>query len=163
MGAKRNFYLYFKPDDTAPHGGRFVLYSWDYDAAFVRAACYPSNCDPFTAVAGWYGPGGVRAKLATRLTRVFRPQYCAAMNSFLHDAYRPEWVDFIAGPLEPVMSAAPIPFVDGRDSMGQVFKRDPLTVDVWRTEVERVRTFMTTHRSAAQAQVDAACPTGGVP
>jgi spore coat protein CotH len=157
LGAKRNFYLYFKTDAAALHGGRFLIYSWDYDAALLHESCYPSNCDPFTAVTGWYGPAGVRAKLATRLTSVFKAEYCAAMNRFLHDVYRPEAVDELAGPLEPIISAETFPFADGVDTMGQKVKRDPLTSEEWKAEVAKVRDFIITHGAKAQAQVDAAC------
>lgn len=165
LGAKRNFYLYFKTDAEAPHGGRFQIYSWDYDAALLHESCYPSNCDPFTAVTGWYGPAGIRAKLATRLTTVFRSQYCTLMNSFLRDVYRPEKVDELAAAIEPVIAGESFSFADGTTSTGEKVKRDPLTPQEWQAEVAKIRDFIVSHGAKAQAQVDAACSLspGGAP
>jgi spore coat protein CotH len=157
VGAKRNFFLYFKPDPMAPHGGRFLVYSWDYDAAMVRAGCLPSSCDPFTSVATWYTGGG-RPALVVRLTHVFKDRYCAAMNSFLHDAYKPEIIDGFRVALAPAMAALPVPLQPMRSTMtAELVPRDPLTNDLWQTATQRLRDYMTTHGAAAQNQVNAAC------
>jgi spore coat protein CotH len=92
----RNFLLYFVPDAAAPHGGRFQVGSWDLDVAFQKASCYPSSCDPMTSTAGYYGPGGTRPKLYSRLTKVFKTEYCAAMKKFLTDVYKPAAADQMA-------------------------------------------------------------------
>jgi len=158
IGAKRNFFLYFKPDQAAPHGGRFVVYSWDYDAAMVRAGCLPSSCDPFTSVATWYTGGG-RPAIVLRLTKVFRDRYCTAMTAFLRDAYKPELVDGFAQVLEPALLGATIPFADAFDiAMNKFVPRDPLTHDVWQEKVMALRSYIASHRANAQMQVNAACP-----
>jgi hypothetical protein len=157
VGAKRNYYLYFRPEDASPHGGRFLVYSWDYDAAMNRAGCNPSSCDPFTAVATWYTGGG-RPALVLRLTNVFKDRYCAAMNAFLRDAYQPELVDGFAAVLGPVMSEMDIPFADRRTpDTAELVPRDPLTHDVWSMAVSSLRGYMVSHRTAAQNQVNLAC------
>ena len=161
LGAKRNFYLYFKVDEDAPHGGRFQIYSWDYDAAMLRESCYPSDCNPFDAVTGWYGPAGKRAKLAVRLTRVFRAEYCAAMNEFLHGPYKPSAIDQMVATLDHTIATETFPFVNGANADGTPMPRTPLSYDEWTASVEKIRNFITTHGAAAQAQVNAACNPGG--
>ena len=137
---ERNFLLYFVPDANAPHGGRFQLASYDFDTAFLAATCYPSSCDPFTATAGYFGPVGSRPKLATRLTRVFKSDYCAAMTDFLNTVFKPEVVDEMAAVIAPAM-------VD-----------DPTTImGDWQYSVDAYRAFIAEHGPAAQRQVDSAC------
>jgi spore coat protein CotH len=92
----RNYLLYFVPDAAAPHGGRFQVASWDLDVSFQKAKCYPSSCDPFTSTASYYGPGGTRPKLYSRLTTVFKTEYCTAMKNFLTNVYKPTAVDQMA-------------------------------------------------------------------
>lgn len=136
----RNYYLYFRPDESAPHGGRFVLYEWDLDTTFQRATCYPSSCAPMTAVAGWYGPLHSRPALAKRLTAVFKPELCAFMQAFLTEVYDPSLVDQMASVIEPGM-------VD-----------DPTdTPQAWQTEVEAIRSFIISHETDLQVQISAAC------
>jgi len=163
VGSKRNYYLYFKPEAGAPHGGRFSVYSWDLDAAFNRAGCLPSSCDPFTSVASWYTGGG-RARLVQRLIRVFKDRYCAAMRSFLSDLYDPGRVDRAAAVLETAMAGLPIPFVDRRDvATAQLVPREPLTHGAWSAAVATLRDYVAAHRAAAQAQVDARCSAASAP
>jgi spore coat protein CotH len=157
VGAKRNFYLYFRPEPEAPHGGRFLVYSWDYDAAMNRAGCNPSSCDPFTAVATWYTGGG-RAAVIIRLTKVFKERYCAMMNTFLRDAYKQEHVDGFVSTLAPVMSTMDIPFADMRSAVtAELTPRMPLTHDAWLTAVGKLREYLGSHRMAAQDQVNLLC------
>lgn len=138
---QRNFILYFVPDAAAPNGGRFQLSSWDLDVSFHTAKCYPSSCDPFTATAAYYGPGGTRAKLATRLTTVFRAEYCAAMKSFLGTVYKSTAVDEMSKVIESGMT------------------NDPSTSSsAWQSEVTTMRNFVNSHGTSAMTQVTAACP-----
>ncbi|MFC1642549.1 CotH kinase family protein [Myxococcota bacterium] len=137
---KRNFYLYFRPDSGAPHDGRFVVYSWDMDAAFHRQSCYPSNCDPMRSVSSFLGPRGARPKLVTRLTTAFKPEYCAAMQEFLSSVYRPSLVDDMAKVIEPGMA------------------NDPTTpFSKWQSEISRIRDFIVSHGAEAQSLVESAC------
>jgi len=157
VGAKRNYYLYFRPEEASPHGGRFLVYSWDYDASMIRAGCNPSSCDPFTAVATWYTGGG-RPALVVRLTSVFKDRYCATMNTFLRDAYHPELVDGFSAVLSPVMSKMDIPFADRRTTdTAELVPRDPLTHATWSMAVSTLRSYMVSHRAATQNQVNMAC------
>jgi spore coat protein CotH len=157
VGAKRNYYLYFRPDPMAPHGGRFLVYSWDYDAAMNRAGCNPSSCDPFTSVASWYTGGG-RPPLVIRLTNVFKERYCATMTSFLRDVYLPEHVDSVSAALAPVMTSMDIPFADRRTTdTAELVPRPPLTYETWSMAVSGLRSYMVMHRSAAQNQVNLVC------
>jgi hypothetical protein len=161
VGAKRNFFLYFRPEPEAPHGGRFLVYSWDYDAAMNRAGCNPSSCDPFTAVATWYTGGG-RAAIVLRLTRVFKERYCATMNTFLRDVYKQEHVDSFSSVLAPVMSSMDIPFADMRSAVtAELTPRAPLTHEAWMTAVGKLREYIGSHRTAAQGQVDVLCAGAG--
>jgi len=138
---QRNYLLYFVPDAAAPHGGRFQLSSWDLDVAFQKANCYPSSCDPLTATAGYYGPGGTRAKLATRLTTVFRTEYCQAMKDFLSKVYKPGLVDDMSAVIMPGMTNDPT-----------------TTMSSWQSTVSSMRSFITSHGSSAMTQVTTACP-----
>jgi hypothetical protein len=139
---ERNFLLYFVPDPTAPHGGRFQLASWDFDKSFHRAVCTPGNCDPFTSTAPFYAAnGGTRAKLATRLTSVFKSEYCVAMRDFLNEIFKPAAVDAMASVVAPGMS------------------NDPTTpTATWMSEVATMRAFIASHGPSALAMVNAACP-----
>ena len=140
FGARRNFFMYFLPDPEAPHGGRMKVWGWDYDTVLQRSTCVPGSCDPFTSVAGWFGPKGKRQKLVVRLTRVFKEQYCADLNSFLSDVYDPEKVDAMASVIEPAMMKDPV-----------------IDAEAWRAEVTKMREFVVQHASDMQALVDERC------
>lgn len=137
----RNYYLYFHPDASAPHGGRFILYEWDLDTTFHRATLYPSNCDPMTAVADWYGPLNSRPALVKRLTTVFGAELCAAMNEFLATVYDPSLVDEMASVIEPGMIDDPTD-----------------TQQAWQAEVDAIRSFIASHETELQGQIAATCP-----
>ncbi|HWA75260.1 MAG TPA: CotH kinase family protein [Polyangiaceae bacterium] len=146
VGARRNAYLYFLPDAAAPHGGRMMIWGWDYDTGMQRTSCtnpYKAGgvgCDPFTSVAGWFDLPGLRPELVTRLTNVFKPEYCAIMQSFLSDQYKPVLVDEMAALIEPVM----------KDSVSPSYAE-------WQTEVARMRTYVENQLVAQQALIDTAC------
>ncbi len=140
IGYNRNYYLYFKPDETAPHKGRFVVWSWDSDSAFQRQKCYPTSCDPLTSVSSFYGPRNGRSKFVTRLTTVFRTEYCSAMKSFL-TSYNPKVVDDMAAVLETGIQ-----------------NDKTVTAQEWQTDVSAIRTHMTNFRTTMQTQVNSACP-----
>jgi len=170
LGALRNYYLYFKPDVTAPHGGRFELYSWDYDVAFQHQAVYPASGDPFTTVTQWFFPSQ-RAKLAQRLTSEFKAEYCEAMYKFMSKAYDPDTIDKIARPLEPIVAnpalksstwplRSTIPCgdtggIDGGDA--GVCKGEPQTLQSWQTEVRAIHDFIISNKAKMTAVVTAAC------
>jgi spore coat protein CotH len=150
-GTLRNYFLYFKADPTSVHGGRFVIYSWDYDTAFQHSGCYPTSCDPLVSVASWFGPARGRAALVKRLTTEFRAEYCAAMNAFLKNTYKPKLVDDLTSVLAPIVTTSPF-----------MLAKAPFAVTDWQTQTMALRDFITTHGQAAQAQVDAICaPPGG--
>lgn len=140
VGGRRNFYLYFKPDAGAPHGGRFNVWGWDLDTGLHTATCYPRDCDPFEAVAAWYGPQGTRAKLVLRLTHVFRDEYCALASSFLADVYDPEKVTQMAEVIESFMQNDPV-----------------ISAVDWRARVDSLKSFMIEHKTKAIAAIEAAC------
>jgi len=140
FGARRNFYMYFLPDASAPHGGKMKVWGWDYDTVLQRSTCLPNNCDPFTSVAGWFGPKGKRQKLVVRLTRVFKEEYCGHLNSFLKDVYDPARGAARPGGIEPAMMADPV-----------------VTPEAWRAEVDEMRSYMVKHATDMQAVVDKAC------
>jgi hypothetical protein len=146
----RNYYLYFKPDAEAPHGGRFILYSWDYDTVFHRQACYPSDCNPFTSVAGWYVPSP-RAALALRVQEAFKTEYCAALNRFVSEAFRPELVDQMASVLRPSVDLVQSGYINPKDGSPVV------SVEAWQAEVDAIREFVVNRTVQVQAQIDAAC------
>lgn len=149
-GVKRNYYLYFKPEDISYAGGFFQLYSWDYDTAFHRQPCYPTDCNPFTAVAGWHGPLGTRARLVLRLEEVFKANYCQIMSTFLADVYQPEQVDAMADILAPA--------VEELQSFEPISEEIVYpTVDEWQAEVQTIRDFIVSHKVDVQAMVDEAC------
>jgi spore coat protein CotH len=177
LGALRNFYLYFEPDRKAPHGGRFALYSWDYDTALVTQSCYPTSCDPFTSVTTWFGPAGTRAKLITRLTKVFRAEYCETMAKFLHDVYRPEVVDEMALVLDPVVhraaesptqywpvkqketcpADAAVPEGATVTDAGTCTYREEVTPEVWQSEVARIHDFIVSFGGRMRGAVATLC------
>jgi hypothetical protein len=145
----RNYYLYFHPEEDAPHGGRFRLYSWDYDTVFHRQACYPSDCNPFTSVAGWYVPNP-RAALALRLQAVFKTEYCAALERFVAEAFVPELVDQMASVVRPSIDLVQGGFLN-KDGNPVVSPEE------WQSEVDTIRTFIETRKVQVQAQIDQAC------
>ncbi|MGC4090444.1 MAG: CotH kinase family protein [Polyangiaceae bacterium] len=145
IGARRNAYFYFLPDATAPHGGRFVVWGWDYDTGLQRTTCNPSvpngvGCDPFKAVAKWFDLPGIRPKLVTRLTSVFKAEYCQIMQSFLDEVYKPELVDARAAVLDAAMQENVAPaYTD------------------WQAEVAKLRDYMDKQLLAERDIVAAAC------
>jgi hypothetical protein len=145
----RNYYLYFKPDAEAPHGGRFLLYSWDYDTVFHRQACYPTDCNPFTSVAGWYVPNP-RAALALRVQEAFKAEYCAALDRFVGEAFKPELVDQMASVLRPSIDLVQGGFIN-KDGNPVV------SVEEWQAEVDAIRQFIVDRSVEVQGQIDAAC------
>jgi hypothetical protein len=136
---ERNFLLYFVPDSAAPHGGRFQLSSWDLDVSFDKASCYPSSCDPFTATAGYYGPAGTRAKLATRLTTAFKSDYCTIMKDFLTNVFKPATVDAMSTVIMPG-------FPDPVTSTAQA-----------QTRISALKNWVMTHGASAMTAVNSAC------
>lgn len=140
IGYYRNYYLHFTPDSTGSHGGRFQIWPWDLDTALHRSTCSPSTCDPFTAVDSLYGMRNSRAKLVTRLTTVFRSEYCAALRSFLDTSYKTTLVDEMAQVIEEGVSGEP-------------------TVDLtaWQAEVTAMRNHIGTRAEAARSQINASC------
>jgi spore coat protein CotH len=140
VGTKRNFYLYFKPDADAPHGGRFHIWGWDLDVGLHTATCYPRDCDPFKAIAAWAGPTGTRPKIVLRLTHVFKREYCTLAKSFLANVYDPEKVTQMADVIAPFMQDDPV-----------------VAASTWRKEVAAMKSFMGQHRREASAAIEAAC------
>ena len=100
----------------------------------------PSNCDPFTSVTNWYGPIGKRQKLVVRLTQVFKARYCEQLHSFLTQVYDASKVDAMASVIEPAMVDDPV-----------------VSEDKWRSEVTRMRDYMTKHATDMAAVVGKAC------
>lgn len=151
----RNYYLYFHPEEDAPHGGRFKLYSWDFDTVFHRQACYPSGnaaegeCNPFKAVAGWYVPNP-RPELALRLQRVFQAEYCDSLSRFVDEAFKPELVDRMANVLRPSIDLVQGGFVN-KDGNPVVSPEE------WQAEVDAIRQFIVDRTVEVRAQIDAAC------
>jgi spore coat protein CotH len=141
VGYYRNYYLYFNPDASAPHGGKFAIWSWDLDSAFQRNKCYPSSCDPLTSVDSLFGPRNTRAKLVQRLTTVFRTEYCKALNDFASTALASSKVDAMAKVIEPAMSNEP-----------------SVTSTEWQAEVSTIREYFTQHATAIKSLVSTACP-----
>lgn len=141
LGYYRNYYLYFNPDSSAPHGGRFVAWVWDLDAAYQRNFCYPTNCDPFTSVDSLYGPRNARSKLVTRLTTAFKSQYCSHLKDFLSTVYNTNLVDEMAKVIE-----------------GGIAGDASVSSTDWQTEVNAIRSHISKHKTEAQSTVNAACP-----
>ncbi|HMA94229.1 MAG TPA: CotH kinase family protein [Polyangiaceae bacterium] len=150
VGARRNAYLYFEPNDFAPHGGYMHIWGWDYDTAFQRQPCYPAPAsvdapicgDPFKDVTAWYGPRGTRSKAVVRLTTVFKKRYCELMNEFLEKIYEPEKVTQMANVIKPGMANDPVMAAQGWD---------------WQTEVQGMHDFMVKRRAAMKAVVASMC------
>ncbi|HET9956677.1 MAG TPA: CotH kinase family protein [Polyangiaceae bacterium] len=140
IGYKRNFYLYFHPDATSPRGGRFLVYPWDLDTAFQRQKCYPSNCDPFKSVSSFLGSRGIRPPLVTRLTTVFKTEYCTAMKAYLNDVFKTSLIDDMAKVVEPAMMGDP-----------------HASASVWQAEVSKLRSHIDSQKSAMGALITAAC------
>ena len=133
----RNYLLYFVPDSAAPHGGRFLLASWDLDTTFQKQTA--TTGDPFTSIPTWFVPGS-RAKLGTRLTSVFKTKYCQAMRDFLSNVYKPSLIDEIQTVIAPGMQS------------------DPTTTNtVWSTEMKTIHDFIDSHATAALTTVNSAC------
>jgi spore coat protein CotH len=145
IGSRRNAYFYFLPDATAPHGGRFVVWGWDYDTGLQRATCNPARpdnlgCDPFKAVAKWFDLPGIRPKLVTRLTTVYKAEYCAIMQSFLDEVYKSELVDQRASTLDAPM----------QDNIHPTYAE-------WQPEVAKMREYIVKNLAAEREVVSAAC------
>lgn len=138
IGYYRNYYLYFNPDSTAPHGGRFVVWPWDLDTAFQKNTCYPSDCNPFTSVDSLYGPMNARAKFVQRLTSVYKSEYCKLLKDFLSTVYKPTHVDEMAKVIEGQLDSS-------------------VTASAWQAEVSALRNHFTTHATSALSSVNANC------
>lgn len=135
-GYYRNYYLYFKPDSSAPRGGRFVVWSWDLDKTFHHQKCNTSTCDVLAGVSSYYG-SKPRAKLVTRLTTLFRARYCAALKNFLDTAFK--------------ASA-----IDAMNTVIQSGFAGETTVNA--SEATTIKNFIGTRTTAVQTQIAAACP-----
>jgi hypothetical protein len=145
-GAGRNFYLYFLPEKAAPHGGRFVAYSWDLDHAY-RGSCFPEDCHVFSAVPGWHYPNEAPA-LITRLRSVFFAEFCQHLRDFYADVFTADRVDARAAVIHDAM-------VPG----GRFAETDPLIEPaVWEDEVGDLRYFIDVARPAQLDLQLAACP-----
>lgn len=150
VGARRNAFLYFEPNDFAPHGGYMHIWGWDYDTAFNRQSCYPAPAsadapvcgDPFKDVTAWYGPRGTRSKLVVRLTTVFKQRYCELMNEFLDKVYLPEKVTQMADVIKSGMVNDPVMAAQGWD---------------WQAEVKVMYDFMVKRRAAMKPVVATMC------
>jgi hypothetical protein len=141
IGFYRNYYLYFKADPTAPHQGRFVVWPWDIDSSLNLAHCTPSDCNVTTSVSNLYGPRNARAPFVTRLTTAFKADYCTTMKSFMSTVFKPALVSGLAQVAEAGMMNDPT------DSASE-----------WQTAVSSLTSYMTTHATAAQTTITAACP-----
>jgi spore coat protein CotH len=135
IGYYRNYYLYFKQDPSAPHGGRFVIWSWDLDHTFQYQRCNTSTCDVLTGVSTFYGTKP-RAKLVLRLENLFRARYCTAMNNFLSTGFKASAIDAMNTVIQPGFAG---------DS----------TVNA--SEVTTIKNFIGTRTTAVQSQITAAC------
>jgi len=147
-GAGRNFYLYFWPDEAAPHGGRFVAYTWDLDHALVRAGCAPDDCDILSAVPDWHFPNPP-PPLVDRLRTVFRAEFCAKVQEFYDTIFDAAHVDLLAG----VIGDAMVP--------GGVYaETDPIvSAEAWIDEVEGLRDHIATDRALTlDPQIALYCP-----
>jgi spore coat protein CotH len=155
----RNVNLYFKPDDAAPHGGRWLVSIWDVDATLNGQTCgdggssggglgggfggggggtATSACDPMTSISSLFG--GSRLEFVTRLTRVFKTEYCQALNDFLTDVYKPEALDEMAAAMEPAMTEDPVD-----------------TQQDWLSAVAVTRDFIESNAAAMRERIDSAC------
>lgn len=140
LGFDRNFYLYFRPDAGAPHGGRFVVYPWDLDTAFLYQGCSPADCDLFGAVSARFT--GTRLPLIQRLTRVFKAQYCARLNDFTTNVFDPVVVEMMGSEIWDGMADDPTH-----------------TQTQWKNEVVRLRDYVQSHRQSVVAMIASACST----
>ncbi len=138
IGYYRNYYLYFKPDPSSPHQGRFVIWPWDLDSAFDRGRCTPSDCNVLTSVSSLYRTS--RAKLVQRLTTVFRSQYCSALNDFIANVYKPSLVSDLAKIVEPGIMNEP-----------------SVSSTMWQSAVSALQNHITAQTSKVQPSIMAAC------
>jgi spore coat protein CotH len=138
IGYYRNYYLYFKQDSASAHAGRFNIWSWDVDTSFQDQKCNTSSCDVLTSVASFYGLKP-RAKLITRLTTVFRTEYCTAMNNFL-TTFKTSQVDDMANVISAAMASEP--------NTSQA---------AWQSAVNAFKTHITSRTTAVQTQITNAC------
>lgn len=147
---KRNYHLFFKPDlatDDSPHGGHFLLYSWDYDTALNKQGCSPSNCDVFSATTG-FDTGGSRPLLAKRLMRVFKQETCDTMYRFLDEVYKVEVVDEMAKGIEQAMAEVYDMYPDRA-----VYPEE----NSWQDAVSAMHDFVEMRAEVARQQIDAEC------
>lgn len=138
VGYYRNYYLYFKADSSSPNQGRFVVWPWDLDTSFNQESCSPSSCDPLTAVDSLYRAS--RAKLVTRLTTVFRSEYCTQLKAFLADVFKPSLVEELAKTAEPGMANDPTD-----------------NTAAWQTAVSALTSYIPTRAAAAQISINTIC------
>jgi spore coat protein CotH len=150
VGARRNFFLYVEPSEFAGPIAKIRIWGWDYDTTLNRQLCYPppptvgapACADPFKDVTSWYGPRGTRPKLVTRLTRVFKQEYCKIMQAYLDDVYLPEKVTKMASVIQPAIADDPTVAKEGWD---------------WQAEVAKMHDFMVKHRAEMQTVVSTTC------
>lgn len=137
-GYYRNYFMYFKADSTSSHQGRFVIWPWDLDTVLNNDKCSPSSCDPLTSVDSLYRSS--RAKMVTRLTTVFRAEYCTQLKSFVSDVFKSSLADDFAKVAEPGMA------MDPTDS-----------TSAWQTAVSALSTYIPMRASAAQTSINSIC------
>ena len=138
VGYYRNYYLYFKADPTSSHQGRFLIWPWDLDTALNIQRCSPTSCDLLTSVANFYRSS--RAKMVTRLTTVFRAEYCTQLKAFVSNVFKPSLVDDFAKVAEPAMAMDPTD-----------------TTSAWQTAVSTLTSYIPTRAAAAQTSIDSIC------
>jgi spore coat protein CotH len=156
LGYDRNVNLYFKRDAAAPHGGRWLVSIWDVDASLNGQACssgsgggmagggfggggaMTSACDPMTSTSSLFG--GSRLEFVSRLTRVFKTEYCQALNDFLGDVYKTSAIDEMASIMEPAMADDPVD-----------------TQTDWQAAIGTTRDFIESNGAAMRTLIDAAC------
>jgi spore coat protein CotH len=156
LGYGRNINLYFQPDDSAPYGGRWLVSVWDLDATLNGQACSSASggglaggglaggssttsaCDPMTSISSLFG--GSRLEFVTRLTSVFKAEYCEALDTFLEDVYSPSRLDEMASVMEPAMADDPVS-----------------TQQEWQVAIATTRQFMDSNGAAMRELIDAAC------
>lgn len=138
VGFYRNYYLYFKADSTSSHQGRFLIWPWDLDSALNKGKCSPASCDPLTSVSSLYRSS--RAKLVTRLTSVFRSEYCDQLKAFVNDVFKPSLVDDFARVVEPAMA------MDPTDTLAD-----------WQTAVATLSSYIPSRAAAARTSIDGIC------
>jgi spore coat protein CotH len=135
IGYYRNYYLYFKADTTSSHGGRFVIWSWDLDNSFQLQKCNTSTCDVLTGVSSYYGIKP-RAKLITRLTTLFRAQYCTAMKNFISTGFKSSSITAMGAIIQPGFAG---------DATATA------------SDITTIKNFVDTRATAVQSQITAAC------